>query len=110
MFDRPDAIIKSSNDFLQACADVSKTWSRKLFTLYWDASTTLPKQIMLNIRQIQEEEDGPCSSYPGLRNLWIDFYENVIDPSASFLMRVRSEAIFSKSHKKWAFNGESKLI
>lgn len=75
---------------------MSKTWSRRLQTLYWDASTSLPEQVILNIREIQEAEDDRM--YPGLQHLWIDFYEDVMDNQTNQLYtRVRSEAIFSES-------------
>lgn len=82
IYKRPDKIVSSRGNFLQACADVSNTWSLKLQTLYWDASTSLPDQVILRIRQIQEAEDRGPEVLAGLQNLWIDFF-------ASFLSQTK---------------------
>lgn len=73
---RPDAIILSGDMFIQACKDISSTWSKQLQTIYWDATTTLPEEVILNIRQIQESsDDDDTSSFPGLLHLCIDYIE-----------------------------------
>jgi hypothetical protein len=66
--------------FLQACKDISSTWSKRLSTIYWDASTTFPVEIMLNIRRIQEAcNDTETSAFPGLEHLCIDFVERTME-------------------------------
>lgn len=62
--------------FIQACSDISSTWSRRLQTIYWDASTTLPEQVILNLRRIQESEgDSETCHCLGLEHLCIDYSE-----------------------------------
>lgn len=71
--DRPDAIVHSREAFLQACNDISSTWSKRLRTIYWDATTTFPEKVIFNIRQIQESDDD--NHLPGLEHLCIDYVE-----------------------------------
>lgn len=68
--------------FLQACKDVSSTWTSRLRTIYWDATTAFPECVILNIREIQEStaKDG-VSGFPGLENLCIDYVERTTDDS-----------------------------
>lgn len=60
--------------YRQACKEVSGMWSRKLRTIYWDASTSFSEDVILNIRRIQETSSS-YKDYPGLQSLWIDFFE-----------------------------------
>jgi hypothetical protein len=90
----PDAIIESSEMFREACAYISSTWSKKLRTIYWDASTCFPEEIIVNIRKIQEEDTSGTNQmqFPGLENLWIDYRE--LHEGRS-LERIRSDSIYS---------------
>lgn len=77
---------------------MSKTWSRKLTSIYWDASTSLPDQVILNIRHLQEESmEETLYETSGLQHLWIDYYEEIVTNGILQLREpIRSQAIFSE--------------
>ena len=66
-------------------------WSRKLHTIYWDASTSFSEDVILNIRRIQETKVF-YSQFPGLQNLWIDYFEDKVRDQSD----VRMRSIFSE--------------
>lgn len=108
----PDAIIDSRETFLQACKYISGTWSKRLQTIYWDATTTFPEGVIDNIRQIQEcSNDGETvADLPGLQHLCIDYIERTMEEEEINMHAEGSESSWEHARRMSFFRESRELL